>query len=101
VPDDPRSERGSSFGDDLLLIRAAEAGHGIALVRDTIAREDIERGRLALALDCPWPAAFAYYALARPDALCRPEVRAFVEWVVAEGAGVSTSAKEAEAPGGG
>ena len=32
VGNDPRAERGSAFEDDFLLIRAAEAGQGLALV---------------------------------------------------------------------
>lgn len=96
VADDPRAERGPSFEDDLLLIRAAEAGQGIALVRDIYAREDIARGRLALALDCAWPATFAYYAVARPESLRRPEVRAFVEWVVAEASDAAASTEMTE-----
>ena len=32
VADDARAQRGSAFEDDFLLIRAAEAGQGLALV---------------------------------------------------------------------
>lgn len=80
------AQRGPSFEDDLLLLRAAGTGQGIALVQDTHAREDIESGRLALALDRPWPARFAYYIVSRPDAVARPEVQAFIDWVKAEAA---------------
>ncbi|MGB3430956.1 transcriptional regulator GcvA [Achromobacter sp.] len=80
------AQRGPSFEDDLLLLRAAATGQGIALVQDTHAREDIESGRLAIALDQPWPARFAYYVVSRPDALLRPEVQAFIDWVKAEAA---------------
>ncbi|MGO4834218.1 LysR substrate-binding domain-containing protein, partial [Rhizobiaceae sp. 2RAB30] len=62
IADDVRAERGPSFDDDFLLIRAAEAGQGLALVRDVYATEEIASGRLVLALDRPWPTAFAYYA---------------------------------------
>ncbi|MBF3231328.1 LysR family transcriptional regulator, partial [Pseudomonas aeruginosa] len=48
VEDDPRSERGPAFADDLLLVRAAEAGQGIALVREIHARAEIVSGRLAV-----------------------------------------------------
>lgn len=82
----PDAERGSSFEDDLLLLRAAGTGQGIALVQDTHAREDIDSGKLAVALDRPWPARFAYYIVSRPDALDRPEVQAFIDWVKAEAA---------------
>ena len=77
---------GSSFDDDFLLIRAAEAGQGLALVPQEHARAEIEAGRLVQVLHKPWPARFAYYAVTLPDALERPEVRAFVEWVAEEAA---------------
>ena len=83
---DARARRGSSFDDDFLLIRAAEAGQGLALVPQEHARAEIEAGRLVQVLHKPWPARFAYYAVTLPDALERPEVRAFVEWVAEEAA---------------
>ncbi|WP_301837679.1 LysR substrate-binding domain-containing protein [Pseudomonas sp. JQ170C] len=82
--------RGMSFEEDLLLLRAAAAGQGIALVQDTHAQEDIDAGGLVVALDKPWPSRFAYYAVTRPDARQRPEVQAFVDWIVAEAQSIST-----------
>ncbi len=76
--------RGMSFEEDLLLLRAAAAGQGIALVQDTHVQEDIEGGKLVVALDKPWPSRFAYYVVTRPDARQRPEVQAFIDWVRAE-----------------
>lgn len=78
---DLRAERGSAFDDDFLLIRAAEAGQGLALVPQAYAQEEIAAGRLIQVLDKPWPARFAYYAVTRPGAADRPEVRAFMEWI--------------------
>jgi len=78
---DGRCSRGPSFDEDLLLLRAAVAGQGIALVQDYHAQEDLRSGRLVVAVDRPWPARFAYYAVAHEDALKRPQVRAFVDWV--------------------
>ncbi len=86
VADDPRARRGDAFDDDFLLIRAAEAGQGLALVPDAYAREEIAAGRLVQVLDKPWPARFAYYAVSRPGAARRPEVRAFIDWIVEEAA---------------
>lgn len=83
---DARARRGSSFDDDFLLIRAAEAGQGLALVPQEHARAEIEAGRLVQVLHKPWPARFAYYAVTLPDALEQQEVRAFVEWVAEEAA---------------
>ncbi|MDD2060812.1 transcriptional regulator GcvA [Pseudomonas sp. GD03860] len=81
-----QARRGMSFEDDLLLLRAAAAGQGIALVQDTHAQEDLDAGKLVVALDKPWPSRFAYYLVARPDAMQRPEVQAFVDWIRNEAA---------------
>ncbi|WP_258129994.1 LysR substrate-binding domain-containing protein [Achromobacter anxifer] len=86
VADDPRARRGDAYDDDFLLIRAAEAGQGLALVPAAYAREEIAAGRLVQVLDKPWPARFAYYAVSRPGAARRPEVRAFIDWIVEEAA---------------
>lgn len=84
VEDDPRIERGQAFDEDFLLVRAAEAGQGIALVRDIYAREEVRAGRLAVALDRPWPTDFAYYVVTLPQARERPAVAAFVSWLISE-----------------
>lgn len=86
VADDARAQRGSAFEDDFLLIRAAEAGQGLALVPQAYAQEEVATGRLIQVLDKPWPARFAYYAVTRPGAADRPEVRAFLDWIRAEAA---------------
>ena len=84
VGKDPRAERGTAFEDDFLLIRAAAAGQGLALVPQEYATEEIAAGRLVQVMDKPWPARFAYYVVTRPDAMQRDEVRAFVEWIMEE-----------------
>ena len=82
--DAARARRGSAFEDDFLLIRAAEAGQGLALVPQLYAQEEIAAGRLVQVLDLPWPARFAYYLVARPDAATRPAVQAFIAWICEE-----------------
>lgn len=84
VADDPRTERGTAFGDDYLLIRAAVAGQGLALVPQEYAQEEISDGRLVQALHKPWPARFAYYLVTLPGAMQRPEVQAFADWIQEE-----------------
>ncbi|MGX9772415.1 transcriptional regulator GcvA [Janthinobacterium aestuarii] len=79
--DEARARRGSAFEDDFLLIRAAEAGQGLALVPQLYAQEEIAAGRLVQVLDLPWPARFAYYLVTRPDAATRPAVQAFMAWI--------------------
>lgn len=84
--EDARAERGSAFEDDFLLIRAAEAGQGLALVPEAYAQNEIAAGRLVQVLDKPWPARFAYYAVTRPGATHRPEVGMFMDWILEEAA---------------
>ncbi|POA52506.1 MULTISPECIES: transcriptional regulator GcvA [unclassified Pseudomonas] len=81
VAADLRAERGTAFEDDYLLIRAAAAGQGLALVPQEYAREEIAAGRLVQALDRPWPARFAYYLVTQAQAWRRPEVEAFMAWI--------------------
>lgn len=87
VAGDARAERGSAFEDDFLLIRAAEAGQGLALVPQEYAQNEIAAGRLVQVLDKPWPARFAYYAVTRAGAGDRPHVRKFIDWIREEAAG--------------
>jgi LysR family glycine cleavage system transcriptional activator len=84
VAEDLRAERGTAFEDDFLLIRAAEAGQGLALVPLEYAQAEIADGRLVQVLDKPWPARFAYYVVTKEGAMQRPEVKAFVDWVMQE-----------------
>ncbi len=91
VAEDPRAERGTALEDDYLLIRAAAAGQGLALVPQEYAREEIAAGRLALALDKPWPARFAYYVVMLPETGQRPEAAAFVAWLRDEAQGAASA----------
>ncbi|WP_370677712.1 LysR substrate-binding domain-containing protein [Pleomorphomonas sp. PLEO] len=80
----PAQLPGSAFSEDHLMVRAAVAGQGLALVRDTYADDDLRAGRLIRALSIQWPTAFAYYAVSRPEALQRPAVAHFRDWLVEE-----------------
>jgi len=84
IPADERMLRGPSFDDDYLLIKAAISGQGIALIRDIYAKEEIDGGRLVVAIDQPWPTEFAYYIVTSQHRVNRPEVNRFIEWVKAE-----------------
>ena len=76
--------KGPSFSDDHLMVRAAVAGQGLALVRNVYASDDLAAGRLVQAIDVQWPTRFAYYAVCTPEALQKPAVRHFRDWLVAE-----------------
>ena len=84
--EDDRTVHGSSYEDDFLLLKAAVAGQGIALVRDIYAAEELEAGRLQIAYDAPWPTSFAYYLVTTPEAARSHKVAAFMKWALAEAA---------------
>lgn len=80
----PKPLKGPSFSDDHLLVRAAVAGQGLALVRDVYARDELRSGQLVQPLTLRWPTHLAYYIVAYPPALERPAVRQLRDWLVAE-----------------
>lgn len=84
---DPRAARGTRFSDSTLLLKAAVAGQGLALLRDTYAAEDIAAGRLKVVINVNWPAEFAYYVVTSSGAAGRnPRIAKFKEWLVEEAA---------------
>ncbi|CAO3431534.1 LysR substrate-binding domain-containing protein [Azospirillum endophyticum] len=82
----PAQFPGPSFSDDHLMVKAAVTGQGLALVRDTYADEDLRTGRLVRAISIQWPTKFAYYAVSTAEALQRPAVNHFRDWLVSEAA---------------
>jgi LysR family glycine cleavage system transcriptional activator len=65
------------------MLEAAAAGEGIAIGRSSIMAEDLTRGRLIRPFSDVQVADYAYYFLCRTDAIDRPAVRAFRDWLVA------------------
>jgi LysR family transcriptional regulator, glycine cleavage system transcriptional activator len=86
--DAPVPSGGLAFSDDNLLIRAAAAGQGLALVFDTYAADELAAGRLVQPYKGSWPTQFAYYIVGLPRTLRRPAVRRFCDWLKAEAAKV-------------
>ncbi|RZF24147.1 LysR family transcriptional regulator [Paraburkholderia sp. UYCP14C] len=76
------ARRGSSFCDDALLIKAAVAGQGIALVSDVHASAEIANGRLVRLLRTPWPTNFAYYLVTNEDRSEEWKIAAFRKWML-------------------
>ncbi len=81
VPVDTRASAGSSFGDDALLIRAAIAGQGLAVVRDVYAADDLASGRIVQPIATAAPTATGYFVVAAPDRLALPRIAAFRDWL--------------------
>src|SRR6185312_2130062 len=77
---------GPSFDDQILLLRAAAAGQGVALVTEALARPELASGMLARAVDLPLPQDSAYWLVCPQAAAEQPKIAAFRDWVLAEGA---------------
>jgi LysR family glycine cleavage system transcriptional activator len=75
---------GLGFDDQTLLIRAAAAGHGVALVTEALARAELDDGRLVRLLDAAWPQEFAYWLVCPRHTADHPAIAAFRDWVLAE-----------------
>lgn len=79
-----------SFSHSGLLVQAAVAGEGAALVPYSLAYEDIAHGRLLRAAFEPVASDYGYRLIAAPGQGTSHKVRAFVAWMQAEVAAMST-----------
>jgi LysR family glycine cleavage system transcriptional activator len=75
---------GSSFDDSVTVVRAAAAGQGFALVRWSLAYQDIQDGRLVLASSRIITAPRSYYFVCPPSYVAMEKVAAFREWLVCQ-----------------
>lgn len=87
--------RGASFDDMTLLLRAAASDQGIALVTETLARPELQRGTLVRVLNVAWPQEFAYWLVYPRAAADQPKVAAFRTWLLEEGRRLNATARRA------
>ncbi len=82
----PARLRKSQLTDSSMLVEAAVRGHGICLVRRSLAIDEIELGRLALPFPHvpPLPTGFSYYVVAPRESLRLEPVAKFRNWVIEE-----------------
>jgi LysR family glycine cleavage system transcriptional activator len=75
---------GVRFQDLSMLIRSAVDGDGIALVRHVVATQEIASGELVRLFDVAVKSPSDYYLACAPDALHKPQVLAFRQWLLKE-----------------
>ena len=80
----PEARSALRFTNHDQVIQAAIAGQGVALARGGLAAELIADGRLATPFGVGAPSPFSYYLMTSQAARQRPEVKAFVDWILAE-----------------
>lgn len=75
---------GVRFQDLSLLIRSAMDGDGIALVHHVMVTQEIASGDLVRLFDVAVKSPWDYYLACRSEALHKPQVRAFRNWLLGE-----------------
>ncbi|CAG9269921.1 transcriptional regulator GcvA [Paraburkholderia unamae] len=79
------ASRGMKINNSAAVLQAAIDGHGVALARSVLARDDLAAGRLVrLFPDVTFTSALAYYVVYRPECASLPRLAAFRDWLVSE-----------------
>lgn len=77
--------RGLQINNSAAVLQAAIEGHGIALARSVMARDDLASGRLVrLFPDISFALDVAYYVVYRPECAGMPRLAAFRDWLMSE-----------------
>lgn len=79
-----QAERGVVLVDSNAAIESALAGNGIALVRQPLARREIDARRLVIVKAPPLRTRIAYHLVYRHELVDDPQLRSFRDWVVAK-----------------
>jgi LysR family glycine cleavage system transcriptional activator len=79
--------RGMKINNSAAVLQAALEGHGVALARSVMARDDLLSGRLVrLFPEITFSSPLAYYVVYRPDCASLPRLAAFRDWLHREAA---------------
>lgn len=70
------------FEDFGMVLQAARDGFGVALSDETVSQRDLDEGRLVRPLPISVAAVHNYYVVCPEAKRERPEVRAFIEWLL-------------------
>ncbi|SIT49146.1 Glycine cleavage system transcriptional activator [Paraburkholderia ribeironis] len=79
------AKRGMRINNSAAVLQAAVDGHGVALARSVMARDDLAAGRLVqLFPKVKWTSELAYYIVYRGECASLPKLVAFREWLIQE-----------------
>jgi LysR family glycine cleavage system transcriptional activator len=79
------TNRGMRINNSAAVLQAAIDGHGVALARSVMARDDIAAGRLVrLFPEVEFASALAYYVVYRPECAGLSRLGAFRDWLFRE-----------------
>ncbi|WP_321936964.1 transcriptional regulator GcvA [Paraburkholderia sp. J8-2] len=76
------ASRGMKINNSAAVLQAAIEGHGVALARSVMVRDDLAAGRLVrLFPEVTLTSALAYYVVYRPECASLPRLVAFRDWL--------------------
>jgi len=75
--------RGPGFSDSSMVIQTAIAGHGVALARHSLVRDDLASGQLVCPFGPRIRTGFSYWFATTAAKARDPRVKAFREWLLA------------------
>lgn len=82
---DVNTSRGMKINNSAAVLQAAIEGHGIALARSVMARDDLAAGRLVrLFPEIEFASMLAYYVIYRAECSSLPRLLAFRDWLLKE-----------------
>lgn len=77
--------RGMQINNSAAVLQAAVEGHGVAIARSVMARDDLASGRLVrLFPEISFASTLAYYIVYRPECASLPKLTTFRDWLLAE-----------------
>lgn len=86
LTDTPEPKRGVLYEDSSNLLQAAISGQGIALVRRSLAMQEVLAGRLTRLFNIDGPSPWTYYFVCTHGSLATPRVQHFRDWIFDEAA---------------
>jgi LysR family glycine cleavage system transcriptional activator len=78
------AHRGPRFESSVHAVQAAVQGEGVVLGRSALVADDLRNGRLVRLFALSLPSDLAYYVVYPAQAIVRPKVRAFRDWLFEE-----------------
>jgi LysR family transcriptional regulator, glycine cleavage system transcriptional activator len=76
--------RGPRFQSSVLAVQAAVQGDGVVLGRSALVADDVRAGRLVKPFTLSLPSDLAYYVVYPVQAVERPKILAFRDWLIEE-----------------
>lgn len=75
------ASKGPVYTDSSMAVQSATEGHGVALARSQLVKDDLARGLLVRPFDITQPSRFSYYIVYPLDKPVTGQMTVFIEWM--------------------